>query len=303
MKSTLKDIAGRARVTSTTVSFVLNSVKKAKIKTSTRSRILRAARELEYIQNPFAQNLKKASKLGITMLIPSLEDYVSRKIISLIKNEIRNTEDLFFLHSLDDHFNIKILSGFRSISRCFVAVKPFPSLLVQEMEMATFPLFTIAHRAGPYSADEDSLTIDYSRVLSALAAYAGREKLLPCLVKNRKSADPEKLRMLSFPDFFPKTAVLDFAKIKPPAIIEKTPALFLTMDDESTARCLQEIKTGKITGRIAALYDSEALALYNPLIPRVNIPYRDIAGFAAQFIAAGGKNQNSTAVYAELNGL
>src|SRR5438045_9699595 len=64
---TSQDVALRAGVSRTTVSFVLNDVKEANISEETRQRVLTAAEELEYVPDAAAQALAsgRTQKIGM----------------------------------------------------------------------------------------------------------------------------------------------------------------------------------------------------------------------------------------------
>ena len=66
---TSKDVAQRAGVSRTTVSFVLNNVDGVQISPETRQRVLQAAAELNYIPDASAQSLAsgRAHALGLVM--------------------------------------------------------------------------------------------------------------------------------------------------------------------------------------------------------------------------------------------
>src|SRR6478672_12334563 len=70
---TSHDVAVRAGVSRTTVSFVLNDVKEANISEETRQRVLAAAEELQYVPDAAAQALAsgRTRTLGMVFRRPS----------------------------------------------------------------------------------------------------------------------------------------------------------------------------------------------------------------------------------------
>lgn len=70
---TIEDIAKRAGVSPTTVSFVLNDVP-AKLQPATRAKVLAAARELGYYPNSAARSLKTRQTNVFALINPSLKD-------------------------------------------------------------------------------------------------------------------------------------------------------------------------------------------------------------------------------------
>ena len=63
-RATSKDVAKLAGVSQTTVSFVMNNTPNVTLPEKTRKKVLDAARQLQYVPNPFARGLKTSqSKL------------------------------------------------------------------------------------------------------------------------------------------------------------------------------------------------------------------------------------------------
>lgn len=65
---TSADVARRAGVSRTTVSYVLNGVQDAHVSEETRQKVLQAAQELEYHPHPSAQTLRKGSNNELAMV-------------------------------------------------------------------------------------------------------------------------------------------------------------------------------------------------------------------------------------------
>ncbi len=64
-----EDVARKAGVSRTTVSFVLNNTPGKQISEETRQRVLRAAEELGYVPNEYARRLAMSRQLGISLII------------------------------------------------------------------------------------------------------------------------------------------------------------------------------------------------------------------------------------------
>lgn len=80
---TIKDVAKRAGVSITTVSFVLNG-KGGKISKETKKRILEVCEEMNYVPNVYASSLKNRSNKMFLLIVPDLENnYYSRLASSL----------------------------------------------------------------------------------------------------------------------------------------------------------------------------------------------------------------------------
>jgi LacI family transcriptional regulator len=69
MRPTLKDVAQRAGVSVSTVSYALNDSSKVALSSSTRARVRRIAKELGYIPNSVAQSLRSRTARSVGMLL------------------------------------------------------------------------------------------------------------------------------------------------------------------------------------------------------------------------------------------
>src|SRR5213078_2224325 len=72
---TSQDVAKRAGVSRTTVSFVLNDVKEANISEETRQRVLAAAEELGYVPDAAAQALASGRTQTIGLILPKAQPH------------------------------------------------------------------------------------------------------------------------------------------------------------------------------------------------------------------------------------
>ena len=89
-KVSIKDIAEKTGLSITTVSRVLNGkAKQYRIGKKSQLNVERAARELYYVPNYFAANLKSGKSNTIGLIIPSLSNPFFANIASIINNEVR----------------------------------------------------------------------------------------------------------------------------------------------------------------------------------------------------------------------
>lgn len=86
--ATLKDIAEKVGVSVATVSYCINNTKSVKL--STRTKIMQAIEELNYIPNTSARNLKAESSKEIGVIFPNIDDICHSEIL---KGIISYTED------------------------------------------------------------------------------------------------------------------------------------------------------------------------------------------------------------------
>lgn len=90
MPVTLKDIAQRANVTTATVSMVINN--KPNISESTREKVLRIAKELNYYPNAIARGLATKKTHAIGVVVPDLASTYVVCILQGIKMTNRDTD-------------------------------------------------------------------------------------------------------------------------------------------------------------------------------------------------------------------
>lgn len=77
--ATLKDVAKKSGVSIATVSYCINHTKS--VKPSTRTKIMQAIEELNYIPNTSARNLKKETSKEIGIVLPDIDDLCHSEIL------------------------------------------------------------------------------------------------------------------------------------------------------------------------------------------------------------------------------
>lgn len=109
-KTTMKDIANKAGVSVATVSYVLNNISKEKIAEDTRKKVLKIAKELNYIPNLNARSLvnKKSGMIGI-FIGQDYENrsYYSELMYSKLINRMQRLLDIKGYHVLISNEDIK----------------------------------------------------------------------------------------------------------------------------------------------------------------------------------------------------
>lgn len=86
--STIKEVARRAGVSIATVSYVLNNSRT--VKPETKEAVLKAARELNYIPNASARNLKVSDSKTIGFILPHLQDPMHAVIFNSISQYLQD---------------------------------------------------------------------------------------------------------------------------------------------------------------------------------------------------------------------
>ena len=103
-RSKIVDIAQKSGFSITTVSRVLNGkADKYRISSSTKNKIKTIAKELNYIPNEFAQNLRTGKSKTIALVVPSLKNPFFAEIASVVNTEVRKYNYTTIIGDSDDN--------------------------------------------------------------------------------------------------------------------------------------------------------------------------------------------------------
>lgn len=98
------DIAQKTGFSITTVSRVLNGkADKYRISSTTQNKIKAIAKELNYIPNEFAQNLRTGKSKTIALVVPSLKNPFFAEIASVVNTEVRKYNYTTIIGDSDDN--------------------------------------------------------------------------------------------------------------------------------------------------------------------------------------------------------
>ena len=86
--TTLSDVAAKAKVGISTVSYVLNKTGLHKVSVETQERILAAAKELHYVPNIAGKALRKGKTYTVATLFPELKGSFAFNILSGLESEL-----------------------------------------------------------------------------------------------------------------------------------------------------------------------------------------------------------------------
>lgn len=107
-KTNITDIAEKSGYSITTVSRVLNGKSdKYRISISTQKKIESTAKELNYIPNEFARNLRTGKSQTIALVVPSLKNPFFSEIASAINLEARKSQYITLIGDSDDDILIE----------------------------------------------------------------------------------------------------------------------------------------------------------------------------------------------------
>jgi len=107
-KTNIKDIASATNLSITTVSRVLNGkAKQYRISEKSQKKILEAAKELNYIPNQTAANLKSGKTKTIALIIPSLNNPFFSRVASQINLELQKMGYITLISDSDENCEIE----------------------------------------------------------------------------------------------------------------------------------------------------------------------------------------------------
>ena len=181
---TSKDVAVRAGVSRTTVSFVLNDVKEANISEETRRRVLLAAEELEYVPDAAAQALASGRTQTIGMMfrtysystadlahmqilqgLMEVTNQVGVRLLVDIVNE-RDTADIYVNLTRNKRIDGLILSDPRADDQALSDLlnDGFPVVLLGRLPGTRVSSVEFDNRTGARAAVDHLLSQGHSRI-------------------------------------------------------------------------------------------------------------------------------------------
>ncbi len=158
MRVTIKDVAKRAGVSTSTVSRVLN--KNSVISPETTEQIHKAMRDLNYIPNDLARSFAKASShvIGLVVDTGSPEDYSNRffcnTVFALESAFHKHGYNLMVVHAeipdQDERGIIRLIQG-KKIDGIIIPEKLACERLIAELQTISFPFVVLGKRASENS--------------------------------------------------------------------------------------------------------------------------------------------------------
>ncbi len=173
---TSRDVAKRAGVSQTTVSFVLNDVAEARISEETRQRVLEAVEELGYLPDAPAQALSSGKTNTIALLIPDLRNPHFSEFATGVEEAARAADYHFLLSSTTLISDEYALDAFKDlVRRRFDGLILASSFILKSTEAQA--ILARIHKHGlpivEFSElhDVDAISADYSDATKEVVSY------------------------------------------------------------------------------------------------------------------------------------
>jgi len=263
-KVSIRDIAEKTGLSITTVSRALNGkAKEYRISKKSQQLIERAAKELNYVPNYFAVNLKSGKSNTIGLIIPSLSNPFFANIASVINNEVRkqgytlliadSNENIETEKMVVQQFVARNIDGF-IIVPSGIAVKHIESLNAQGLplilmdryfENSNIPFVSTDNFEGAVMATEHLLNHGHSSI---------------ACIQGVKQSTPNKLRVNGFKETMQKAGKSAFRIVGDDFSVQngyletklmlqwdERPSAIFTLSNTIAMGCLQALKEEKIS--------------------------------------------------------
>jgi LacI family transcriptional regulator len=212
----LEEVARRARVSPSTVSRVLNNL--SIVKTSTRSRVLKAVEELAYQPNLHARTLAGGNNRTIGVIVSNMENPFFFDIYKVIEGDahmqgyevvVANTN-----YNSDQLVkSIRLMIG-RRVSGLAIIVSEMDPALIQSLSEGSIPV--VFYDVGTPGQKITNIRVDYERGVRTLVEYLyslGHRQF--GFIGHHASLDPINVR---------RKTVIDAATVHAPGIEVRTVA-------------------------------------------------------------------------------
>jgi LacI family transcriptional regulator len=168
---TLREVARRAGVSTATVSRVLNDT--AAVKSSTRSRVLKAAKDLKYSPNLHARVLAGARSRSIGVIVSNIENPFFLDVYKAVEATARaGGYDVIMANT--DYSSERLLSSIRLMAGHRLAglaaiVSEMDAALLQELSSQSVPV--VFYGIGTSHRNVTNIRVDYRSGMEKLASY------------------------------------------------------------------------------------------------------------------------------------
>jgi LacI family transcriptional regulator len=167
----LEVVAKRAKVSTATVSRVLNNV--GPVKNSTRTRVLKAVEELKYHPNLHARSLAGGQNRTIGMIVSNMENPFFFDIYKAAERDARHNGFEMVIANTDyraDHLvnSIRLMIG-RRVAGLAVIVSEMDSDLIAELTDSKIPI--VFYDVGTPRQNISNIRVDYARGIEKAVDY------------------------------------------------------------------------------------------------------------------------------------
>lgn len=201
-KIKIKDIAERTGLSTTTVSRVLTGkAKQYRIGKKSQRLIEEIARELNYIPNHFAANLKSGKSNTIGLIVPSLANPFFANIASLINNEVRKLGYCLVISDSNEDIEAEVLEIQQLVSRNIEGFIIIPSgecfKHIEQIRSQDIPLVLLDRYFESGNLPFVSSDNLYGAITATRYLIEHGHKSIAC-IQGVRSSTPNKMRIKGF---------------------------------------------------------------------------------------------------------
>ncbi len=198
---TLKEVAQRARVSTATVSRVLNNT--GRVKEATRTRVLRAVAQLNYHPNIHARTLAHGKSRTLGMIVSNLRNPFFLDIFQTLEADAHERGFEVLVANTDYEpqqllTHVRLMRG-RSVAGLAVIVSEMEPTLIKELADDEIPV--VFYDVGIPSANSTNIRTDYARATRRVVEYLyslGHRRM--AFVGHHSTLGPLNDRQRSFDD-------------------------------------------------------------------------------------------------------
>jgi DNA-binding LacI/PurR family transcriptional regulator len=195
----LEDVAKKAKVSTATVSRVLNEV--GLVKTSTRARVLKAVRELNYHPNLHARTLAGGKSRTVGMVVSNLENPFFLDIFRALEAEAHRHNYEVVVANTDYRpqrllASVHNLVGRRPAGLAMIVSEMDPSVIT---ELAATNLPTVVYDVGVSKPNITNIRVNYGKGMQRMSEYLhdlGHRRM--AFIGHHTSLGPLNIRKKSF---------------------------------------------------------------------------------------------------------
>jgi DNA-binding LacI/PurR family transcriptional regulator len=203
----LEEVAKHARVSTATVSRVLNNV--GPVKKSTRARVLKAAEELKYHPNLHARTLAGGKSRTIGMIVSNMENPFFVDIYKTAERLARASGYEVVLANTDynsEHLasEIRLMLG-RRVKGLALVISEMDSSLIQELSDSGIPV--VFYDVGAPKHNLSNVAVNYAKGIERVVNYLydlGHRRM--AFISHHSNLGPLGVRERAFRDFVEKNA-------------------------------------------------------------------------------------------------
>lgn len=262
-KVTIKDIANKTQLSISTISRVLSGKgEQYRISNTSQQKIRDAVKELNYIPNYFAANLKSGKSKTIAMIVPSLTNPFFANIASEINAEVRKYGYTTLIADSDANYEIEKLELQQMVSRNIegLIIVPCGDHLghIQSLHSGELPIICIDR----YFEDQDIpyvATDNYEGALLATEFLIENGHTLISCIQGSPPSTPNRLRVKGFTDAMEAAGIKNYNIVGDDFSIQngyletrlllqqkKIPTAIFTLSNTIALGCLKALKEKNI---------------------------------------------------------